>query len=80
MSTWRVISGEEEGGNEGKGTGNKKHKWFVQNRQGEVKNSVGNGEVKELMCTTYGHELSGGIAGGMGGVGQREIKGRMGQL
>ena len=32
----------------GKGTGNKKHKWQVQNRQGEVKNSIGNIEVKEL--------------------------------
>ena len=30
-----------------KGTGNKKHNWWVQNRQGEVKNSIGNGEEKE---------------------------------
>ena len=35
--TWRVISGDGEGGNGGKGTGNKQHKWQVQNRQGEVK-------------------------------------------
>ena len=71
MSTWRVISGEEEGGNEGKGTGNKKHKWFVQNRQGEVKNSVGNGEAKELIGTTYGHELRGeGMLVGGGESGQ----------
>ena len=48
-----------EGENGGKGTGNKKHKWQVQNRQGEVKNSIGNGEAKELPCTTNGHELSG---------------------
>ena len=34
--------------NEGKDTGNKKHKWQVQYRQGEVKNSMGNGEAKEL--------------------------------
>ena len=26
----------------------KKHKWQVQNRQGEVKNSIGNGEAKNL--------------------------------
>ena len=26
-------------------------------RQGEVKNSVGNVEAKELICTTHGHEL-----------------------
>ena len=48
-------------GNGGKGTGNKKHKWYVQNRQGEVKNSMGNGEAKELICVTHGHELRGGI-------------------
>ena len=43
----------------GKGTGNKKHSKQAQNRQGEVKNSIGNGEIKELICTTYGHELKG---------------------
>ena len=32
--------GSEE--NEGKGTGNKKHKRQVQNRHGEIKNSIGN--------------------------------------
>ena len=47
--TWRVISREGERENGGKGTGNKKHKWQVQNRQGEVKNSMGNGEAKEIM-------------------------------
>ena len=45
------------GGNGGKGTGNKLHKWSVQNRQGEVKNSIENGEAKELICITHGHEL-----------------------
>ena len=53
--TWSVISGE---GLRGKGTGNKKHKWQVESRQGEVKNSTGNGEeAKELICTTHGHEI-----------------------
>ena len=47
------------GGNGGKGTGNKKHKLQVQNRLGEVKNSIGNGEDKELICMTHGHELGG---------------------
>ena len=56
----------ERGENGGKGTGNKKHKWQVQNRQGEVKNSMGNGEAKELTCTTHGHELKWGNAGGSG--------------
>ena len=36
----------------------------VQNRQGEVKNSMGNGEAKELICMTRGHELRWGNAGG----------------
>ena len=50
--------GKGKGGNEGKGTGNKKHKWQVQNRQGQVKNSIGNVEAKELICMTYGHDLN----------------------
>ena len=69
---WRVENGR-------KGTGNKKHKWQVQNRQGEVKNNVGNGEAKELICTTHGHELRwrGGNAGGWEVVqGRGGIKGR----
>ena len=45
----------------GKGTENKQHKWQVENRQGEGKNSIGNGEAKELTCTTHGHELKGGM-------------------
>ena len=44
------------GENGGKGTVNKKHKWLVQNRQAD---SMGNGEAKELLCTTHGHELRG---------------------
>ena len=56
--------GKGKGKNGEKGTGNKKHKGQVQNRQGEVKNSMGNGEAKELICTTHGHEVSGG-GGGM---------------
>ena len=47
---WRVISGEEVGGEWGKN-------WQVHNRQGEGKNSIGNGEVKELICMTHGREL-----------------------
>ena len=51
------------GGREkGKGTENKKHNWQVQNRQRGFKNSMGNGEAKELICMTHGHELSGGNA------------------
>ena len=49
--------------------------WEVQNGQGVVKNSIGNGETKELICTTHGHELRGRLLGGMwvpGEGGQRQ--------
>ena len=39
-----------------------------------MKNSTGNGETKELICTTHGHELRwgpGGVLVGGGGAGQR---------
>ena len=62
--------------NGGKGTGNKKHKWQVQNRQGEVKNSKGSGEAKELICVTHEHKLSWGNVGGRWGTGWMGIKGR----
>ena len=45
------------GENMGKGTGDKKHKWQVENRQGEVKNSIRNREAKELIYTAHGYEL-----------------------
>ena len=60
------------GGEWGKGTGIKKHNRQAQNRQAEVKNSIGNGEAKEFICTTHGHELRhGGNAGEREGAGQR---------
>ena len=62
--------------NRGKGAGSKKHKWQVENRQGEVKNSIGNVAAKELICVTHGHELQLGDAGGRAIAGQRKIKGR----
>ena len=37
---------------------------------------MGNGEAKELICMTHGHELKGGDAGGLGDAGRRGIKGR----
>ena len=33
-------------------------------RQGDVKNSIGNGEAKEFICTAHGHELRWGMLGG----------------
>ena len=68
IAVYQWESRREDNGR--KGTGNKKHKWQVQNRQREVKNSIGNGEAKELLCTTRGHELRWGNAG-RGGVQDR---------
>ena len=50
--------------------------------QGKVKNSMGNGEAKELICTTHGHEVRWGNVGGRQGTEWRGIKGKkkMGQL
>ena len=48
---------------------------------GEVKNSMGNGEAKELICMTHGHELRGGgvtLVGGCRAEGNKV--GGMGQL
>ena len=45
--TWRVISEGVSGESGGKGTENKQHKWQVEDRQGEVKNSIGNVEAEE---------------------------------
>ena len=57
-------------------TGNRKH-----NRH-KIDRSRGNGETKELICTTHGHELRGGTVGRWGCAGRRGMKGRkhMGQL
>ena len=66
------------GENGEKGTGNKKHNWQVQNRHGDVKNSIGNGEAKELTCTTHGLELRGGIARGKGELGRGGQRGKLG--
>ena len=59
-----------------KGPGHKKHKWWVQNRQGEVKNSMGDGEAKELIYMTHGHELRWGNDCGRGIQGGGGIKER----
>ena len=42
---------------------------------------MGNGEAKELICTTYGHEIKGGMLVGAGcrAEGNKEEK-KMGQL
>ena len=55
----------------GKVQGNRKRNWKVQNRWGEDKNGIGNGEAKDFICMTHRHELRwGGML--MGGVVQAE--------
>ena len=84
---WRSHGGLSvwwgRGENWGKSTGNKKHKQQVQNRQGDVKNSVGNGEAKELIYITHGYELR-GYGGDLGmemRISGRGVKGeKSGQL
>ena len=46
-----------------------------ESREGDIKNSIGNGEAKEHICMTHGHELRGDCQrewGVLGGGGQRE--------
>ena len=71
-STQKIISEGMGWGERGKGTGNKQHKWQVQNRQEEVKDSIGNVEAKELTCMTHGHELKGRMRVGKGVQGRGE--------
>ena len=48
---------------------------------GRDKNGIGNRELKELICTTRGHELRGVDAGGLGSAGWRAVKGeKLGKL
>ena len=46
--------------------------------EGDVKNGIGNGEAKELIRTTHGHELRVEIAGGKGVLGGGGQKGKIG--
>ena len=59
LQVWRsfggLSAGKGKGENGGKGAGIRKHNGQVQNRQENVKNSIGNG--KELICMTHGHKL-----------------------
>ena len=73
MEGYQQRSGKGRGG--GKGTENKQHKWQVENRQGEGKNSIGNVEAKELICMTHGHELQRRNVGGSGCVGWSGVNG-----
>ena len=47
---------------------------------GKVKNGIGNREFKEFICTTHGHELRRGNAGGLGVPGRGDKGGKIGKL
>ena len=44
---------------------------------GNVKNSVGNGEAKDLIYMNHGHKLKGGFLEGKGGTGWKGDKGEI---
>ena len=71
------MEGYQQGSGRGRreGTENKQYKLQVENRQGEVKSGIGNGEAKELICMIHRHELKGVNAGGRGCTGWRGIQG-----
>ena len=79
---WRSFGGlsvrRGKGENGEKLQGLRSTNWQVPNRQGDAKNSIGNGVAKELVRMINGHELRGGNAGGNGGARQRGIKGENG--
>ena len=74
------LEGQQLGGGRGltgaKVQGLRSTEWQVQNRQGDVKNSIGNGVARECICMNHAHELRrGAIAGGNGAYGVEELKG-----
>ena len=75
---WRShggLSAGRGGENGGKVQGVRSTIGRHKNRQGDVKNSIGNEEAKEFICTTHGHEVRGRFLEGMGlagGGGQRK--------
>ena len=71
------MGGERGAGGEGGGI---KKYTLVQNRQGDDKNSIGNGVAKELLCMTHGHELRRELLEGMGILGRRGQRGKLRQL
>ena len=55
--TWRGISREGEQGELGEKVQRIRSINSRYKIDGEVKNNIGNGEAKELICMTHGHEL-----------------------
>ena len=74
--TWRVISREEKQGKRGeKVQGIRSINGRYKIDRGDVKNSIGKGEAKELACRTHGHEIRWKVLlGGRGAIWQRGAK------
>ena len=59
--------------------GLRSRKWQVQNRQGDVKDIIGNGVAKELMCMTHEHDQERrGLLEGMGYLAEEHKGGKIG--
>ena len=54
-----------------------KYKLVDTNMHRDVKNSIGNGEAKELICMTHGHEPRGGSMKGIGHTEWRMQRGKI---
>ena len=50
---WGVIGWEGKWESGGKVAMTKKYKLQIKNREGDVKNSIGNGEARELICMVH---------------------------
>ena len=76
----KVISWERKEETGGKCSGTKKYKLVGREQTGDVKNSIGNGEAKELICMTHRYELRGGLLNKMWVPESRAQVDKLGQL
>ena len=78
--TRKVIMGRGRMGKKVQGIKNIKGRYKID--RGEVKNSMGNGQAKELIGMTHGHELRWGNDDGRGGyrVEGNTVEKKIGQL
>lgn len=75
------MGSEEKGDYQGKGVGRNRLIWNAQSRQAEVEKNIINGEAKEYISTSQGHEVRVGCMGGNGSTEQREAgKGKLRKL
>ena len=62
--------------------GSRRTNWWSQNIHGDVKDDIGNGVAKELICMTHGYGKRRGdcLRKGGGSLGGGEKGGKLGQL